>query len=138
MLLDSNKYINKKCPKIYVLVWHCVALSERQTDVQRPRTDVRRTQTAASHREDASGSFPRQVTNTCNYRRDGEGGDMPGKEELPILRLEAPGLRHFLSSLLCPSSSATVAASPGSSRRSVPPPCFARRVPGAQALLTES
>lgn len=31
-----------------------------------------------------------QVRNTCNYRNDGERGDMPGKEELPILRLDAP------------------------------------------------
>lgn len=57
-----------------------------------------------------SGSFPAppaaQVRNTCNYRTDGERGDMPGKEELPILRLDAPvhrplPRRHFLSDLLC-------------------------------------
>lgn len=30
-----------------------------------------------------------QVRNTCNYSMDGDRGDMPGKEELPILRLDA-------------------------------------------------
>ena len=54
-----------------------------------------------------SGSFPNtsekgtQVRNTCNYRMDGERRDMPGKEELPILHLDATVYcpltrRHFL------------------------------------------
>lgn len=45
-----------------------------------------------------------QVRNTCNYRTDGERGDMPGKEELPILRLDAPVHRPLIARslyLLC-------------------------------------
>lgn len=40
--------------------------------------------------------------NTFNYRTDGERGDMPGKEELPILCREAPVSCPLTAPSLCP------------------------------------